>query len=159
MSLSRAALQGVRPLPILARSQRRLASTSAHDEHHHDEHHDSAQYPKEGFTSAGWRYTILGALGVVAFYKWAPSQGDDNFVTRYIEHYYTPKEAWEALNNKHLELSTQVQETVHLVQDARRPPIIRYRHPQSFEKASPYNIPVGQEVDLSGLKVKGDKDF
>ncbi|KAI0066216.1 hypothetical protein BV25DRAFT_1821125 [Artomyces pyxidatus] len=87
-------------------------------------------YLLQGFTSAGWRYTIVGALAVVAFYKYAPAAGEDNFVTRYIAHYYTPKEVWERINNKHLVMTAEMQENAQVIQGAKRPPIHRFRHPQ-----------------------------
>ncbi|KAI0319175.1 hypothetical protein OF83DRAFT_1163084 [Amylostereum chailletii] len=163
MSLSRAALRAARPRAlVLSQSSRRLASSSVHehhDEHHHDEHHDSTQYPKEGFTSRGWTYSIVAALGIVGFYKFAPTAGEDNFLTRYIAFYYTPVEEWATRNAKHLQLSSELSEAQHVIQGACRPPVRRYRYPQKFELASPFSVPVGTDVDLSDLKVKSDKDW
>ncbi|THH16579.1 hypothetical protein EW146_g4084 [Bondarzewia mesenterica] len=161
MSLARAALAAARPKPLSTTVlQRRLASSSSHEEHHIEEHHaDSAEYyPKEGrFHSRGWTYAILAALAAAAFYKYAPAPGEDNYITRYIQHYTSPKDLWATLNNKHLDQSQIASEARLLTESARRAPIHRYRFPQSFESASPYLIPVGTNIDVAGLEVKGDK--
>src|SRR5260221_4404375 len=106
MSLAKTVLFASRPqVACLSRIQRRSLSSDSdsHDQHHGAE--DTSSYPKEGmailfmygtpsysysrlgFTSAGWTYTIIAALGVVGFYKFAPSPGEENYVTRYISHY------------------------------------------------------------------------
>jgi hypothetical protein len=83
-----------------------------------------------GFASAGWTYTIIAALGVVGFYKFAPGRGEDNYVTRYISHYFTPSSSWASTNDRHLELTTNLQEAIQISQSGQRPHIHRYRYPQ-----------------------------
>ena len=84
-----------------------------------------------GFTSsAGWTYTLIAALGIVGFYKFAPSPGEDNYVTRYISYYFTPSSSWAATNDRHLELTANLQEAVQISQTGQRPHIHRYRYPQ-----------------------------
>ncbi|KAA1475185.1 hypothetical protein DENSPDRAFT_782862 [Dentipellis sp. KUC8613] len=159
MSLARAALHAARPKPaVVAHVQRRLASSDshAHDDHHHDAHHDTTQYPQEGFTSSGWLYSIIGGLALVGFYKFAPSAGDDNVVSRYIAHYSTPAETWEHANNKHLQLSTELQDSNMVLQHAVQSPVRRLRFPQALDMASPFNVPVGLDVDVSHVKAKTD---
>jgi hypothetical protein len=150
MSLARAALFAARPQgAYLSRTQCRSASSQPHI---HDEHHgtENASYPKEGMfrrhpcilfvitiphfagftSSAGWTYTLIAALGIVGFYKFAPSPGEDNYVTRYISYYFTPSSSWAAVNDRHLELTADLQEAIHISQTGQRPHIHRYRYPQ-----------------------------
>jgi hypothetical protein len=84
-----------------------------------------------GFTSsAGWAYTLIAALGIVGFYKFAPSPSEDNYVTRYISYYFTPSSSWAATNDRHLELTANLQEALQISQTGQRPHIHRYRYPQ-----------------------------
>jgi hypothetical protein len=133
---------------------------------------------RAGFTSAGWTYTLIAALGIVGFYKFAPSPGEDNYVTRYISYYFTPSSSWTATNDRHLELTTNLQEAIQISQTGQRPHIHRYRYPQcvyilsfslikhaqmadgsSLEVASPFSVPVGGDPDVSGVRVKGRNEF
>ncbi|KAI9507896.1 hypothetical protein F5148DRAFT_1200935 [Russula earlei] len=159
MSLAKTALFATRPqVARLARIQRRSASS---DSHNHEEHHgeENASYPKEGFTSVGWTYTIIAAFGIVGFYKFAPSPGEDNYLTRYIAHYFTPSESWAATNDRHLELTTVLQDAVQISQTGQRPHIHRYRYPHSLAVASAFSVPVGGDPDVSGVRVKGTNEF
>ncbi|KAH9956898.1 hypothetical protein BC827DRAFT_1228816 [Russula dissimulans] len=133
MSLAKTTLFAIRPqVAHLSRVQCRSASS---DSHSHDEHHgvENTPYAKEGFSSAGWTYTIIAALGVVGFYKFAPSPGEDNYLTHYIAHYFTPSSSWAAANDRHLELTTNLQEAVQISQSGQRPHIHRYRYPQCVD--------------------------
>lgn len=132
---------------------------------------------RAGFTSAGWAYTIIATLGVVGFYKFAPSPGEDNYVTRYISHYFTPSSSWASMNDRHLELTASLQEAVQISQTGQRPHIHRYRYPQcvyvlsfslfcmlsldgsSLEVASAFSVPVGGDPDISGVRVKGKNEY
>ncbi|KAI0305507.1 hypothetical protein B0F90DRAFT_1625014, partial [Multifurca ochricompacta] len=116
-------------------------------------------YCHTGFTSAGWTYTIIAVLGIVGFYKFAPSPGEDNYVTRYISHYFTPSSSWAIANDRHLELTTNLQEAVRISQTGQRPHIHRYRYPHSLEVASAFSVPVGGDPKVSGVKVKGANEF
>ncbi|EPQ57423.1 hypothetical protein GLOTRDRAFT_110564 [Gloeophyllum trabeum ATCC 11539] len=135
---------------------RRYLAADSHA--HHDEHHDNTQYRPEGFTSAGWRYLIVGAAAVVAFYKWAPAPGEEAYLTRYIKYYMTPAESWEAVNTKHLLLSAEAQAGSLLIAGAKRPLVHRYRYPQMLDHGSPHLQPIGTQVDLSNVVVKGDRE-
>ncbi|KAI0268607.1 hypothetical protein BC834DRAFT_866332 [Gloeopeniophorella convolvens] len=160
MSLARTALLAVRPQAArVARVQSRNSSTSSHehDDHHHDV--DAASYPKEGFASAGWTYTIVAALGLVGFYKFAPSPEEDNYVTRYIAHYFTPGASWAKTNDRHLELTTELQEAIQISQTGQRPHIHRYRYPHSLGTASAFSVPVGGDPDVSSVQVKRANEF
>jgi hypothetical protein len=151
MSLAKSALCAARPRAVyFSCAQRRNASSGSHG---HDEH-DSASYAKEGFTSAGWTYTVIAALGIVGFYKFAPSPGEDNYVTRYLSHHFTPSDSWVNTNNRHLELTTSLQEAVQISQSGQRPHVHRYRYPQSLGVASAFSVPVGGDPDVSGVKVR-----
>ncbi|KZP34537.1 hypothetical protein FIBSPDRAFT_846671 [Athelia psychrophila] len=157
--LARAALHA-RPTPaaFTAVSQRRLASSSSHDEHHHDEHHGSegTDYGKEsGFLTPFWGSAFALAAVTAGFYKFAPAPGDELYITRYIGQFKTPSEAWARLNEQHLIAITDEGEAHLLQASATRPPTHRYRYPQRFDFASPHLTAVGSEVDLSGVVAKG----
>jgi len=159
MSLAKSALCAARPRAIyLSCAQRRNVSSGSHG---HDELHnpDAASYPKEGFASAGWTYTLIAALGIVGFYKFAPSPGEDNYVTRYLSHHFTPSGSWASTNNRHLELTTSLQEAVQISQSGQRPHVHRYRYPQSLGVASAFSVPVGGDPDVSGVRVKGANEI
>lgn len=130
-----------------------------------------------GFASAGWAYAVIAALGVVGFYKFAPSRDEDNYVTRYIAHYFTPSSTWASTNDHHLELTASLQEAIQISQTGQRPHIHRYRYPQyvcalefslfdmlnycgsSLEVASAFSVPVGGDPDVSGVRVKGGNEL
>ncbi|KAH8985986.1 hypothetical protein EDB86DRAFT_2809812 [Lactarius hatsudake] len=163
MSLAKTALRAARPRAVhISCAQRRNASSESHG---HDEHHnaDAASYPKEGMGfythGAGWTYTIIAALGIVGFYKFAPSPGEDNYLTRYISHYFTPSSSWARTNDRHLELTTSLQEAVQISQSGQRPHVHRYRYPHSLEVASAFAVPVGGDPEVSGVKVKGANEI
>jgi len=160
MSLAKTVLFASRPqVACLSRIQRRNLSS---DSHSHNENHgaeDASSYPKEGFTSAGWTYTIVAALGVVGFYKFAPSPGEENYVTRYISYYFTPSSSWAATNDRHLEMTSSLREATRLSQSGQRSHIHRYRYPHSLEVASAFSVPVGGDPDVSGVRAKGDNEL
>ncbi|KAI0793262.1 hypothetical protein C8Q75DRAFT_749520 [Abortiporus biennis] len=158
MSLSKAG-RLIRPLQASrGQFQRRWSSSHAEDHHHHAEE-TAVAFPKEGFSSVGWRYFILFGLFSVGFYKFAPSPSEENYVTEFLKHYATPREVWSKLNLQHLVLSAEDQEGVLLTADAKLPPVHRYRFPQSFEQHSAHLRPVGTSVDLSDLVVKKDTEL
>ncbi|KZV66896.1 hypothetical protein PENSPDRAFT_584706 [Peniophora sp. CONT] len=156
MSLARTALRGVARSPAaVAPATRRQASGAAHDDHHHHEE-DTTVYPPEGFNSRGWIYTIAGIAGVVAFYKYAPSQDSDNGVKRWIQARLEQAKNLQDRSDEHLALSAANQDGILTIQSARRPSSYRIRHAEMIGSSSPFSVPVGSEVDLSGVRVKGD---
>ena len=110
------------------------------------------------------------SLLAVGFYKFAPAPGEDAGLTRWLASTATPREVWEYRNAKHLALVQRASADTLLTTDARRPPVHRYRYPQYvrelrfqsrltrlcriFEQKSPHLVPVGGDVDLTGLVVK-----
>jgi hypothetical protein len=139
--------------------------------------YSTPSHMRAGFSSAGWTYTIIATLGIIGFYKFAPSPDEDNYVTRYISHYFTPSSSWATANDRHLELTTSLQEAIQISQTGQRPHIHRYRYPQcvcsqsltffcmlnadgsSLEVASAFSVPVGGDPDVSGVRVKGTNEF
>ena len=73
---------------------------------------------------------MLFGLAVAGFYNFAPTPGEDAYLTRWIAHYKPQKELWENINFQHLLLSAKGSDETLLVTDAKRPPIHRYRYPQ-----------------------------
>ncbi|KAG6820889.1 hypothetical protein H0H93_010233 [Arthromyces matolae] len=145
--------------------RRRAASSSAHDNHHH--HDANEQYPREGqsirpstrlrplnagqieFSGPFWRNTVISALLVAAFYKFAPEPTNETYLTRWMALYYTPRERLMQLAVKHTAMSADNSDATVLLGSARQPPVHRYRYPQSFEKSSPFLMPVGEAVDTA----------
>ncbi|KAI0686360.1 hypothetical protein BC835DRAFT_1256643, partial [Cytidiella melzeri] len=156
MSLARAALLKPRQSVVSALVLRRPASSAAHEDHHehHDHYEDTTVYPQESFSNKTWRNWALGGLAVALFYKFAPTPGDDAYLTRWISLYSTDKSLWADRLQKHLLLSAEGQVQSLIVADAKRPPVHRYRYPQSMEQHSAFSIPVGMSVDLSDVVVK-----
>ncbi|VDC01677.1 unnamed protein product [Peniophora sp. CBMAI 1063] len=156
MSLARTALRGVARSPAAAVPAARRPYSAAHDDHHDHHEEDTTVYPPEGFNSRGWIYTIAGIAGVVAFYKYAPSQDSDNRLKRWIQARVEQAKNLQDRGDQHLALSTENQDGILTVQSARRPSSYRLRHPEVIGSASPFSVPVGSQVDLSGVRVKAD---
>ncbi|THH30949.1 hypothetical protein EUX98_g3262 [Antrodiella citrinella] len=116
--------------------QSRFASSNAHDDDHHDAHHgDSSHgqelsFPKEDFSSRVWGKTAIAALAFVAFYKFAPSPGEENYITRLLTQSQETAEYWRKVNLQHLFLSATERSDNLVIADAQRPPVHRYRYPQ-----------------------------
>ncbi|RPD63905.1 hypothetical protein L226DRAFT_610200 [Lentinus tigrinus ALCF2SS1-7] len=158
MSLARAAGAIVRPSKRAGTTllQRRAASSHAHDEHHHEEYHDTNVYEPEVFNTSFWRRAVIAAVGVVAFYKYAPAPGDDNPIAKYISSTMTPAEVWHNMAFKHLAMSAQGSDDTKLMVDAKPPTVHRYRYPQRFEQYSPNSQPVGIKLSVDDIVVKRD---
>ncbi|KAI0779837.1 hypothetical protein C8Q74DRAFT_1197743 [Fomes fomentarius] len=159
MSVARAAAAVIRPSKRAGTTliQRRAASSHAHDEHHHhEEYHDTNVYEPEVLNTPFWRRAVLAALGVVAFYKYAPAPGDDNAIAKYISSTMTHPDVWSNTAFSHLVRSAQVSDDTLLMADAKPPVIHRYRFPQRFEQYSPHLQPVGIKYDARDVVVKRD---
>ncbi|KAL5631588.1 hypothetical protein ACGC1H_007194 [Rhizoctonia solani] len=133
--------------------QTRLGSSQAH----HDSHAETETYPSEGFSLAFWRRTILFFGGAFAFYQFAPSASSAeeqvNALTRYLT---IPREEGKRVSDGHLALAKAGADARILTDGATKPPVIRLRNPAVFENASPHCLGVGQQADLSDLRVKTD---
>ncbi|KAI0743795.1 hypothetical protein C8Q80DRAFT_1122183 [Daedaleopsis nitida] len=158
MSVARAAGAVIRPSKRAGTTflQRRTASSHAHDEHHHEEYHDTNVYEPEVFNTPFWRRAAIAALGVVAFYKFAPAPGDENPIAKYISSTMTAPEVWKNTSFKHLVMSAQGSDDTKLVVDAKPPVVHRYRFPQRFEQYSPHSHPVGLKLSAGDVVVKRD---
>ncbi|KAI0702960.1 hypothetical protein C8T65DRAFT_696832 [Cerioporus squamosus] len=158
MSLARAAGAVVRSSKRAGTTllQSRAASSHAHDEHHHEEYHDTNVYEPEVFNTPFWRRAVIAALGIVAFYKYAPAPGDDNPIAKYISSIMTPAEVYKNVAFKHLTKSAEVSDDTKLMVDAKPPVVHRYRYPQRFEQYSPHSQPVGIKLNVDDVVVKRD---
>ncbi|KAI8993778.1 hypothetical protein BD414DRAFT_435959 [Trametes punicea] len=158
MSLARAAGVIVRPTRRACTTliQRRAASTQTHEEHHHEEHHDTNEYPPEVFNTPFWRRVALVAVGVVAFYKYAPAPGDDNPIAKYLSRSQVPAEVYKEAAFKHLLLAAQGSDETLLVADSKPPVVHRLRFPQRLEMYSPHSQPVGLKIHAGDVVVKRD---
>lgn len=82
------------------------------------------------FNTSFWRRAVVAAIGVVAFYKYAPAPGDENRIAKYISSTMTPAEVWRDVAFKHLTLAAKGSEETKLMVDAKPPTVHRYRYPQ-----------------------------
>ncbi|WWC72797.1 uncharacterized protein I206_106761 [Kwoniella pini CBS 10737] len=148
---------------------------ASHDDSHHG-HGEGAEdaYTTESFFTPFWRNTlILTTISILAYpylpststnttspsldpETWSKSTKDNSLpvVTRLLAQITPKAEVWTQRNDKHLELSKEAAETKLLFQEAERPKVLRMRYPSSFEQASPHNIAVGSQADLTDLKVQ-----
>ncbi|CAE6357098.1 unnamed protein product [Rhizoctonia solani] len=134
--------------------QTRLGSSQAN----HDSHAEAETYPSEGFNFAFWRRTILLVGSGFAFYYFAPSASSAeekaNALTQYLT---TSREDSKRVHDGHLVLAKADADARILTDGATKPPVIRLRNPTIFENASPHCLGVGQQADLSDLRVKTDR--
>jgi len=144
--------------PRVVFTPRRFASTE-HQEHHHEQPQD--QYPPETFGTPFWRNVLIISVVGFAAYRFMPADpfgyGEDfaSSVHRYLRHHlHTPAQIYEERNIKHLELSLNAAKDKIVLEDAERPKIRRLRGPGMFDNASPFNVPIGTQVDLSDLVIK-----
>ena len=82
------------------------------------------------FNTPFWRRAVIAALGVVAFYKYAPAPGDENPIAKYISSTMTKPDVWNDTAFRHLILSAKGSDETKLVTDAKPPVVHRYRFPQ-----------------------------
>ncbi|KAF8622351.1 hypothetical protein AX15_007083 [Amanita polypyramis BW_CC] len=122
-------------------TQRKIASTVAHQQHEHKNSND--QYHREDFSSPIWRNTLIASLLIVAAYKYAPTPGDGTYLTRWIAFYKTPRETWLEINAVHTAKQQEASAYNILLSDARKEPAHRYRYPQILDQASPFLNGVG----------------
>ncbi|WWC64978.1 uncharacterized protein I303_107592 [Kwoniella dejecticola CBS 10117] len=148
---------------------------ASHDDSHHG-HGEGAEdaYTTESFFNPFWRNTLILTTISVLVYPYLPSTSTNTTspsldpetfskstkdsslpaVTRLLASITPKAEVWTQRNDKHLELSKEAAETKLLFQEAERPKVLRMRYPSAFEQASPHNIAVGSQTDLSDLKVQ-----
>ena len=120
----------------------------------------------------------MGGLAVALFYKFAPAPNDDAYLTRWISQYQIYSSLWTELNLKHLALSAHEQIQNLITADAQKPPVHRLRFPQcviyfyyplqsvltrylyrhrKLEQHSAHLVPVGLDLDTTGVVVKVEK--
>ncbi|KAG8698682.1 hypothetical protein FRC09_007089 [Ceratobasidium sp. 395] len=149
-SLPRAGIASVRRTP----AQTRLASSGSHHDHH-DNHAEQEVYPSEGFSFAFWRRTLLVVGGAAAFYQFAPSaQSAGESVNAITQALTTSRDRVKQASDNHLALAREQADARILTDGATMPIMRRLRNPTVFEHASPHCLAVGQQADLSDLKVK-----
>ncbi|KAM0749161.1 hypothetical protein T439DRAFT_327650 [Meredithblackwellia eburnea MCA 4105] len=117
-------------------------------------------YPDEGFNKPHWRYLSLATLALLLYYRVTPaSSSSSEESTSPITKWLTPQtETWKANAEKHLTLAKEAADDKLLFQEAERPKVRRLRYLGTFSQASPNNIPVGSQADLSDLVIKSEKD-
>ncbi|KAK7448845.1 hypothetical protein VKT23_013574 [Stygiomarasmius scandens] len=155
MLATRAASSLARQRAIVPAIQHRNASTASHDDHHdHHHHEDTTVYPQERFLSPFWGKMLLVTALAGAAIKYAPERGDDAFFTRWIQMYTTSPDKWMEMNAQHAAQSKEVAERTILFATASRPAVHRFRFPQNMAGGSPFNNPVGADVDMSDVAQK-----
>ncbi|WVQ86201.1 hypothetical protein IAT38_008369 [Cryptococcus sp. DSM 104549] len=147
---------------------------SPHGDHHHVHEADPDVYKHESLLSPGWR--PFWAVLAVTILAWpfipAPAQGsfspsldpegfaagrkDPNlpWITRWILNSMpTPEQNREA-REKYLRSDIELANSVNVTAEAEIPKVRKLRYPSTFEQASPNQIAVGSQADLSDLKVQ-----
>ncbi|WWD20913.1 hypothetical protein CI109_105391 [Kwoniella shandongensis] len=137
---------------------------------------DSDAYTTESFFTPAWRNTFILLTASILIYPYLPSPSSSPispsldpdafkkaskdssvpYVTRWLAGITPEAKVWKERNDKHLELSREGAETKLLFQEAERPKVWRMRYPSSFEQASPHNVAVGSQADLSGLQIRAE---
>ncbi|KAI9592593.1 hypothetical protein BDF19DRAFT_451022 [Syncephalis fuscata] len=77
-------------------------------------------------------------------------------IAAFIDGLRTDSETWTSRSAKHFELVKEAIDDYMVFSTTKRPHMYRLRDPLSFERASPFAVPVGSEVDLSDLRVRTD---
>ncbi|WVQ63463.1 uncharacterized protein L199_001616 [Kwoniella botswanensis] len=172
----------LRPTSSILRQQlvaRGISTTTPKGASHDDSHHGHGEgaddaYTTESFFNPFWRNTLVLTTLAILAYPYIPSTSSNTtspsldpetfskstkdkslpYVTRLLASITPESRIWTERNDKHLELSKDAAETKLLFQEAERPRVLRMRYPSSFEQASPHNIAVGSQTDLSDLKVQ-----
>ncbi|WVF67806.1 hypothetical protein IAT40_002567 [Kwoniella sp. CBS 6097] len=157
----------------------RRSAAQGHDDHSHghgQEAGDSDAYTNESFFTPVWRNTFILVTASILIYPYLPSPSSSTtspsldpetfsqiakskdssipWLTKKLADITPKAKVWTERNDKHLELTKEAAETKLLFQEAERPKVLRMRYPSAFEQASPHNIPVGSQADLTDLKVQ-----
>ncbi|KAI3613358.1 hypothetical protein CBS9595_004191 [Malassezia furfur] len=147
--------------PALRASARTLhTSRVACGEHAPTSAAQTAEYPAEGFNSSLWKYGLLAAVGGWAAYRLTSTKkasDEPSSITRMIESLSTSAEETAANNQRHLDWALKKAESQLLIQDAQKPSAHRVINLTAFEQFPRRNLPVGGEVDVSGLKLNPER--
>ncbi|BGP25254.1 NADH-ubiquinone oxidoreductase [Rhodotorula toruloides] len=145
-------------------ASRRPASTHAHSAA------ETEYYPPETFNKPFWRNLSLIAVGTFLYSRYAPDDAlqkvedavderTPNWLSRYLSHNFgVDGSQYKERNDEHIQLVKKQADAKLLTQSATKPVMNRIRYVGSFEQASPYNIEIGSQADLSDLIVKSAKD-
>ncbi|KAG9112301.1 hypothetical protein FRC07_007933 [Ceratobasidium sp. 392] len=108
-----------------------------------------------GFSFAFWRRTLLVVGGAAAFYQFAPSaQSAEESVNAITQALTVSRDRVKQASDNHLALAREQADARILTDGATMPVVRRLRNPMIFEQASPHCLAVGQQADLSDLKIK-----
>ncbi|WVQ77617.1 hypothetical protein IAR50_007305 [Cryptococcus sp. DSM 104548] len=147
---------------------------AGHEEHHGAEEGEADYYTKESFLNPKWRNVLLLTTAAALIFPYLPTPSKANlsptlspeefaaarrdeqlpWLTRWFVRETEKAEVWKERADRHLELTKEGADMKLLFQEAERPKVLRMRYPSRFEQASPFNIGVGSQVDLSDLKVR-----
>ncbi|TYJ51686.1 hypothetical protein B9479_007736 [Cryptococcus floricola] len=154
----------------------RRGAHGAHGDGGEEGEGESDTYTKESFLNPKWRNALLLLTTSLLLLPHLPApskshlspslspeafqaarrdvEGELPWLTRWFVRETEKAEVWRERADRHLELEKERADGRLLVQEAERPRVLRMRYPSRFEQASPFNIPVGSQVDLSDLKVR-----
>ncbi|KAG0000391.1 hypothetical protein BGZ65_004411 [Modicella reniformis] len=138
--LCRAGVGAIRSTRVV---QKRFGSHTAH-------HGPEAPPTHEGFTSNGFKLTLLGVIGLIAWSRideHLTNQGEEKHpFTRYIEYYMRSEEESNRINENHIKLAQQVAEDSKLISSANLPPKVQLRYPDLLNNSSAKCIELGTNV-------------
>ncbi|KAG0358213.1 hypothetical protein BC939DRAFT_461983 [Gamsiella multidivaricata] len=131
--------------------QKRFGSHTAH-------HGPEAPPTQEGFTSSGFKLTLLAVVGLIAWSRideHLTNQGEEKHpFTRYIEYYMRSEQESNRLNQNHIQLAQQAAEERKFFNEASLPPKIQLRYPDLMNNASGKLIEAGSAVSMDNVVAK-----
>ncbi|KAF9519240.1 hypothetical protein BS47DRAFT_1388362 [Hydnum rufescens UP504] len=138
---------------------RRASSESHAESDHHDTTASDTQNEPETFGTSFWRNTIIIGVLVYGLDRYISSTeskiNGEGVITRYIRNkLMVPVDVWTRTNETHTIMSEKAAVGKLLSQAAERPSIHRHRFPSGLDAYSPHLVPVGSEVDLSGVVIR-----
>jgi hypothetical protein len=119
---------------------------------------------------------MIAGVILYGIYSFMPFAGDGNPITEFILKYHTPNTVWAEMNTERTMAHTHFAEGKLISQTAQRPVIQRSRFPRLvildrcsrtqshadpsssslLEQASPRNVGVGENVDVTNFVAKRD---
>ncbi|KAF9951245.1 hypothetical protein BGZ70_001071 [Mortierella alpina] len=124
----------------------------------HVAHGPEAPPTQEGFTSSGFKCTLLAIVGLIAWSRvdeHLTQQGEEKHpFTRYIEYYMRSEQESNRINEKHIVLAQKAAEEAQFFSGAIRPSKVQLRYPDLMNNASGKCISVGTVVPTDDVVPK-----
>ena len=117
----------------------------------------SSKVKEEGFNSPlwGWGVGILGiGYGMVYLAEKNNISIEQHMKLVWIKVFGQVEQDWESPNRRHLQLAEAEAEDMLIHKALERPEKFTLRSPELFERASPFGVSVGSQVNLDGVKLR-----